>query len=310
MDKTSDGKWRARSSSTISVNSTTATIFRKMCWNICTRQSRDIRWSGRCKKFFSRFHHKFNLFSSLPVTTIPTIRRKSKTATKAVCPAHRSGPIPSSTSRRTLPPSSTRKATWWESAVTTPTIRRVSFSSSRALWWLGFPFVIKLRTYFRGSVLVNFRSASFCVGVNFRLELYRFRPIYRRLLWILYSSVREALMEDVLLHAARSTRHVSAQGWTRIPQESGETLTNISLKVELTNRFFLAALWQRSQCYSNTPRTGDQGQWLHQKAARLPAANVRSIGISFPDERLEGAAVVDWYNQFRLCLIFGAAAWR
>lgn len=111
--------------------------------------------------------------------------------------------------------------------------------------------------------------------------------LWRRLLCFSYSPIREAVVEDVLLHAPRPCA-LSAQRRARLPQESD--------------------VGQRSQRDSNSPRARDKGKRLHQKAARFPTPNRRPIGVSVPDEWFQRAAVVDRYDQLCVRFVLGTTA--
>lgn len=225
---------------------------------------------------------------------------QSKIAMKAVYQAHQSVPIPSLTSRKISQLSNTRKDTWWESAVMIPITRKVS----------NFILVSHGGGGLRSVELRScFSFVLFSVSVwNFVCELsdsatfiegcceYFSAPFGKRSWKMFYCTLRDPLV--MYLHKDERGFHKNQVRFVA------------ATKVKCLQFLSSSALWQRSQCHQNSSRTGNESQRLHQKAACLPAANFRSIGIPFPDERFQGTSVVDWYNQLRLCLILGATTWR
>lgn len=110
------------------------------------------------------------------------------------------------------------------------------------------------------------------------------------LLWPLCSGVRQAVVEDAVLHAT-GLGPVRAQGRARLQEEP--------------------VVGQRAQRHQDTPRTGHQGQRLHEEAARVPAADGGPVRVPVPDERLQGAGQLDRDHQLRVrCLLRSSAGRR
>ena len=185
----------------------------------------------------------------------------------AACRGHRSGRTRSSRRRPCLRRSSTRRATWCASAATTRTTRRVS------VWAQGYQLGRD------GDRADTARTTRTHPVIDWCSML--------RVCLFACSTVRPAVVEDVLLHVAWPGA-VPAQGRARLPEEPD--------------------VGQRAQRDPHPPCAGDARERLHQEAARVPAADGRPVGVSVPDERLEGAAVVDRHDQLCVRLVFCPAA--
>lgn len=109
------------------------------------------------------------------------------------------------------------------------------------------------------------------------------------MLWPLCSGVREAVVENVLLHAA-GPGAVLAQGRARLPEEP--------------------VVGQCAQRHQDTSRAGHQGERLYEEAARVPAADCGPVRVFIPDERLEGAGQLDRDHQLRVRCLFRTSSGR